>query len=115
MNDPRPQTEGEGLYEKYMLHHPADIRGCLKQLVDKRCVLLVRTGPPGSAHRGITALFVDMDTPGIAVRPFGSMHGVEEFTEVFFDDPLALIREHPDLYGVLAEFYRQDPASGCEP
>jgi alkylation response protein AidB-like acyl-CoA dehydrogenase len=52
----------------------------------QRCVLLVRTGTPESAHRGITALFVDMDTPGIAVRPFGSMHGVEEFTEVFFDD-----------------------------
>ena len=28
------------------------------------CVLLTRTGPPGSAHRGITAFFVDMDTPG---------------------------------------------------
>jgi alkylation response protein AidB-like acyl-CoA dehydrogenase len=52
----------------------------------QRCVLLVRTGTPDSAHRGITALFVDMGTPGITVRPFGSMHGVEEFTEVFFDD-----------------------------
>ena len=34
-------ADGEGMYEKYMLHHPADIRGCLKQLVDKHCVLLV--------------------------------------------------------------------------
>ncbi|HEY4581543.1 MAG TPA: flagellar regulator YcgR PilZN domain-containing protein [Lysobacter sp.] len=42
MSDLKPVTvEGESLYEKYMLHHPADIRGCLKQLVDKRCVLLV--------------------------------------------------------------------------
>ncbi|HXZ62454.1 MAG TPA: acyl-CoA dehydrogenase family protein [Acidimicrobiales bacterium] len=53
-----------------------------------RCVLLTRTGTAESAHRGITALFVDMDTPGITVRPIGSMHGVEEFTEVFFDDAL---------------------------
>ena len=30
----------------------------------QRCVLLTRTGGPDSAHRGITALFVDMDTPG---------------------------------------------------
>ena len=30
----------------------------------QRCVLLTRTGSPESAHRGITALFVDMDTPG---------------------------------------------------
>ena len=53
-----------------------------------RCVLLTRTGTPESAHRGITALFVDMDSPGITVRPIGSMHGVEEFTEVFFNDVL---------------------------
>jgi alkylation response protein AidB-like acyl-CoA dehydrogenase len=52
----------------------------------QRCVLLTRTGTPESAHRGITALFVDMDAPGIAVRPIGAMHGHEEFCEVFFDD-----------------------------
>ncbi len=51
-----------------------------------RCVLLTRTGTPESAHRGITALFVDMDSPGITVRPLETMHGVEEFSEVFFDD-----------------------------
>jgi alkylation response protein AidB-like acyl-CoA dehydrogenase len=50
-----------------------------------RCVLLTRTGTPESAHRGITALFVDMDSPGITVRPLVTMHGVEEFCEVFFD------------------------------
>jgi alkylation response protein AidB-like acyl-CoA dehydrogenase len=53
-----------------------------------RCVLLTRTGPPDSAHKGITALFVDMDTPGITVRPLLTMHGVEEFSEVFYDDVL---------------------------
>jgi alkylation response protein AidB-like acyl-CoA dehydrogenase len=52
----------------------------------QRCVLLVRTGTPESAHRGITALFVDMDTPGITVRPLETMHGAPEFSEVFFDD-----------------------------
>jgi alkylation response protein AidB-like acyl-CoA dehydrogenase len=53
-----------------------------------RCVLLTRTGPPESAHRGITALFVDMDSPGITIRPITTMHGVEEFCEVFYDDLL---------------------------
>ncbi len=48
-----------------------------------RCVLLTRTGP---GHGGITAFFVDMDTPGITVRPLRTMHGVDEFAEVFFDD-----------------------------
>jgi alkylation response protein AidB-like acyl-CoA dehydrogenase len=52
----------------------------------QRCVLLTRTGSVESAHRGITALFVDMDSPGITVRPIGAMHGTPEFSEVFFDD-----------------------------
>ncbi|MET9968741.1 acyl-CoA dehydrogenase family protein, partial [Streptomyces sp. NPDC006356] len=49
-----------------------------------RCVLLARTGGPG--HGGISAFFVDMDSPGITVRPLRTMHGVDEFAEVFFDD-----------------------------
>ncbi|MFJ4781979.1 acyl-CoA dehydrogenase family protein [Streptomyces sp. NPDC088794] len=48
-----------------------------------RCVLLTRTAP---GHDGITAFFVDMDTPGITVRPLRTMHGVDEFAEVFLDD-----------------------------
>jgi alkylation response protein AidB-like acyl-CoA dehydrogenase len=52
----------------------------------QRCVLLTRTGTQESAHKGITALFVDLDTPGITVRPIQTMHGVAEFCEVFFDD-----------------------------
>ncbi|MFC7260319.1 acyl-CoA dehydrogenase family protein [Streptomyces lutosisoli] len=48
-----------------------------------RCVLLTRTAP---GHGGITAFFVDMDTPGITVRPLRTMHGVDEFAEVFLDD-----------------------------
>jgi alkylation response protein AidB-like acyl-CoA dehydrogenase len=52
----------------------------------QRCVLLTRTGTPESVHRGITALFVDMDTPGITIRPIETMHGAPEFCEVFFDD-----------------------------
>ncbi len=57
----------------------------LAQMAD-RCVLLARTGTLESAHRGITALFVDMATPGISVRPLDTMHGEPEFCEVFFDD-----------------------------
>jgi alkylation response protein AidB-like acyl-CoA dehydrogenase len=52
----------------------------------QRCVLLTRTGTADSAHRGITAFFVDMDSPGITVRPIETMHGVHEFCEVFYDD-----------------------------
>ncbi|MFD4510933.1 acyl-CoA dehydrogenase family protein [Streptomyces sp. NPDC058457] len=49
-----------------------------------RCVLLARTGGPG--HAGISAFLVDMDSPGITVRPLRTMHGVDEFAEVFLDD-----------------------------
>jgi alkylation response protein AidB-like acyl-CoA dehydrogenase len=52
----------------------------------QRCVLLTRTGAPDSAHHGITALFVDMDSPGITIRPLQTMNGRAEFSEVFFDD-----------------------------
>jgi len=52
----------------------------------QRCVLLTRTGSPESRHRGITAFFVDMDTPGIRVAPLEMINGVREFAEVFFDD-----------------------------
>jgi alkylation response protein AidB-like acyl-CoA dehydrogenase len=51
-----------------------------------RCVLLTRTGPADSRHRGITAFFVDMNTPGIQVRPIEMINGEREFAEVFFDD-----------------------------
>lgn len=48
-----------------------------------RCVLLTRTAP---GHGGITAFFVDLNTPGITVRPLRTMHGVDEFCEVYYDD-----------------------------
>src|ERR1700760_4300773 len=48
-----------------------------------RCILLTRTAP---GYDGITAFFVDLDTPGISVRPLRTMHGVDEFCEVYYDD-----------------------------
>jgi alkylation response protein AidB-like acyl-CoA dehydrogenase len=51
-----------------------------------RCVLLTRTGPADSRHRGITAFLVDMDTPGVTVAPIEMINGEQEFAEVFFDD-----------------------------
>jgi alkylation response protein AidB-like acyl-CoA dehydrogenase len=53
-----------------------------------RCFLLARTGAPESAHRGITAMLLDMDTPGIEVRPLPSIAGDDEFCSLYFDDVL---------------------------
>src|SRR6202021_810357 len=50
------------------------------------CELLVRTGPEGSGHRGITWLIMPMDTPGIEIRPLKTIRGTTEFAELFLDD-----------------------------
>ena len=51
-----------------------------------RCVVLARTEGPGTGSRGISAFFVDMDSPGIHVQPLETMAGVDEFCETFFDE-----------------------------
>jgi len=51
-----------------------------------RCIVLARSEGPGSGSRGISAFFVDMENPGITVRPLETMAGVDEFCETFFDD-----------------------------
>ncbi len=50
---------------------------------------------------------------GELLDPYGAETPGEFFavvTEVFFDRPLPLQTEMPDLYAVLRDFYRQDPA-----
>lgn len=48
--------------------------------------LLARTGTAADRHKGITAFLVEMDRPGIDVRPLRQMTGSEHFNEVFLDD-----------------------------
>jgi alkylation response protein AidB-like acyl-CoA dehydrogenase len=50
------------------------------------CLLLARTDTDAPKHRGISVLLVDMTTPGITVRPIGTMAGPHEFNEIFLDD-----------------------------
>ena len=50
-----------------------------------KIVLLARTGSPESRHRGITAMLVDMDSPGVTVRPLHAINDKDEFSETFFD------------------------------
>ena len=47
--------------------------------------LLVRTDREAKKKKGISFLLVDLDTPGITIRPIRNIAGHEEFCEVFFD------------------------------
>jgi alkylation response protein AidB-like acyl-CoA dehydrogenase len=50
------------------------------------CMLLVRTDPDARPHKGISALLVPMDSPGITRRPITQITGEGGFAQVFFDD-----------------------------
>jgi alkylation response protein AidB-like acyl-CoA dehydrogenase len=48
--------------------------------------LLVRTDSKAAKHKGISALLVDMKSPGVEVRRIKQINGGAEFAEVFFTD-----------------------------
>ncbi len=52
----------------------------------RRCIALLRTGTTESRHRGLSMFLVDLDTPGVTVRPIYAMTGRDEFGEVTFED-----------------------------
>jgi alkylation response protein AidB-like acyl-CoA dehydrogenase len=48
-------------------------------------LLLTRTDPTVPKHAGITAFLVELDLPGVTVRPIRQMSGGSSFNEVFLD------------------------------
>ncbi len=50
-----------------------------------RMFLLARTNPSAPKNRGITFLLLDLEQPGIEIRPVKAMSGESEFNEVFFN------------------------------
>jgi alkylation response protein AidB-like acyl-CoA dehydrogenase len=50
------------------------------------CGVLARTEPPETRHKGISFLIVDMEAPGVEVRPMTQITGHAEFSELFLDE-----------------------------
>jgi alkylation response protein AidB-like acyl-CoA dehydrogenase len=48
--------------------------------------LVARTDPDAPKHKGISTFILDMNSPGVSVRPLVNMAGIHSFNEVFFDN-----------------------------
>ena len=62
-------------------------------MIAQKCFCYVRTDPTLPKHKGISLLIIDMDTPGIDIRPLRHINGTAGFAEVFFTDVDRAARE----------------------
>jgi len=50
------------------------------------CILLARTDPEATKHKGISYFLLDMKTPGVTVQPLIDMMDNHAFNQMFFDN-----------------------------
>ncbi|MBU3690181.1 MAG: acyl-CoA dehydrogenase [Acidimicrobiales bacterium mtb01] len=66
-------------------------------------LLIVRTDPEAVKHAGLTAFVVDMQAPGVEVRPLYQITGEAEFNEVYFTDVRI---SHDEMLGNVGDGWR---------
>jgi len=71
--------------------------------VSKWGMLLVRSDPDVPKHQGMSYFIVDMESPGVEVRPLRQITGEAEFNEVYFDDARI---PHENLIGEVGDGWR---------
>ncbi|WFL77318.1 acyl-CoA dehydrogenase family protein [Altererythrobacter arenosus] len=68
---------------------------------------LVRSEAGSERQQGLSQFLIDLDTPGITIRPIVDMFGTHHFNEVFFEDVLV---PHGALIGAEGEGWKQATA-----
>lgn len=68
---------------------------------------LIRSEEGSERQQGLSQFLIDLDTPGVTVRPIEDMFGGADFNEVFFEDVLI---PHGALVGTEGEGWKQATA-----
>jgi alkylation response protein AidB-like acyl-CoA dehydrogenase len=103
MSEPNAGSDLAGLQTRAELHDDHFIVNGQKvwtsyAMIAQKCFCYVRTDPTLPKHKGISLLILDMDTPGIDIRPLRHISGTAGFAEVFFTD---VVVPHENLVGHL--------------